>query len=55
MKVLFLLNGLTHYVVPMLNKLDEVDGIDVLHPTNGSDRLGGNGRQSPVGEQTTRR
>lgn len=30
MKVLFLLNGLTHYVVPMLNKLDEVDGIDVI-------------------------
>jgi len=29
MKVLFLLNGLTHYVVPMLNKLNEIDGVDV--------------------------
>ena len=30
MKVVFLLNGLTHYVIPFLNKLSEVDGIEVI-------------------------
>ena len=30
MKVVFLLNGLTHYVIPILNKLNEVNGVEVI-------------------------
>ena len=29
-KTLFLLNGLTHYVIPILNKLNEVEGVEVI-------------------------
>jgi glycosyltransferase involved in cell wall biosynthesis len=30
MKALFLLNGLTHYVIPILNKLNDVENVEVL-------------------------
>ena len=30
MKVLFLLNGLTHYVIPVLNKLNSTEGIEII-------------------------
>ena len=30
MKVLFLLNGLTHYVIPILNKLNNTSGVEVI-------------------------
>ena len=30
MKVVFLLNGLTHYVIPILNRLNEVNDIEVI-------------------------
>ncbi|MEE9450878.1 MAG: glycosyltransferase [Ignavibacteriaceae bacterium] len=30
MKVIFLLNGLTHYVIPVLNKLNSTEGLDIV-------------------------